>query len=369
MSSGISTNRRRGSVSSDDLDSRSRKNTTRLQHETPIQIRSLSQFAADVEGSKSQNTCHFELAAKEAAPESNKSFVRSKISDPGLGQLSRLSPEIRDLIYDLIPVEDVPEITSPCQPRILQSISTSLSRDLHRSHRLCSHVDFTLTCDSSCKDVVEDCFGWCHARLARSSGSRSYDEIHRVEIVVKNSAEPDLPTLCYQIVNENHNIQGTAHIWFDGARAGHAQLCKLGDQLVGSFGAAAACITAIIQIMCISTDQDRDVVLNTPSIRANIDKLSKSLRYYAAAQAEDLKGPAGKLAQCIIVLVLDDSIEYHFDPTARQRLQEALQVGSPHLLDGLEPISDCFDWYHEFFELQSGKRWHLARVLAILPCV
>jgi hypothetical protein len=137
--------------------------------------------------------------------------------------------------------------------------------------------------------------------------------------------------------------------------------------LAGSFGAAAACITAVIQIMCGSADQK--FIVDIPSIRANVDKLSKSLRCYAAAQAQHREGPARKLAQCIIVLVLDDSIEYHFDPTARQRLQEALQVGSPHLLDGLEPISDCFDWYHEFFELQSGKRWHLARVLAILPCV
>ena len=55
--------------------------------------------------------------------------------DPGLGYLSLLSPEIRDLIYELIPVEDNPEIASPCQLKELCLASRSLSLDLHRLSR------------------------------------------------------------------------------------------------------------------------------------------------------------------------------------------------------------------------------------------
>ncbi|GAB7323897.1 hypothetical protein MBLNU13_g07328t1 [Cladosporium sp. NU13] len=168
--------------------------------------------------------------------------------DLGLGQLSLLSPEIRDLIYDLIPVENNPDIASPCQPKELRWTSKSLSRDLHRSNRLCTHVDFTFTCDVSCKEMIEDRYRWIQSKLHRDAHAHDRQNIHRVEIVVKSSANPGLPTLCYRLVCSPGDRK-VVHIWFDGPRAGHARLCKLQDQLAVNFEAAAVCINATMETM------------------------------------------------------------------------------------------------------------------------
>ena len=120
--------------------------------------------------------------------------------DPGLRQLSLLSPEIHDLIYDLIPVEDNPDISSPCQPKELRGTSESLRRDLHRSSRPCTHVEFTFTCDVSYKKTIEDRYRWIQSKINRDAHAHNLPNIHRVEIVVTSSVNRDSPTLCFRIV-------------------------------------------------------------------------------------------------------------------------------------------------------------------------
>lgn len=277
--------------------------------------------------------------------------------DPGLGRLSLLSPELRDLIYELISVEDNPDIASPCLPKELRWTSKSLSRDLRRSSRPCTHVDFTFTCDVSSREVIEDRYKWLQARLARGAHVHNLESIHRVEIVVKNSANPELPTLCYRLVCLP-GMREVLHIWFDGLRASHARLCKFQDELVASFEAAAICINAIMEKM-------RGPPRHITSSRAQIkhymkpqdSKLSNLLRHYAAPQAEEHKGPAGKPALCMIACTHPGTglLEYSFHPTAQHRLRKLIREGfvirdCPQPLIQSDPEYDLFDWHHEFFD-------------------
>ena len=291
-----------------------------------------------------------------------KSFVKatqhtSLNLDPGLGQLSLLSPEIRDLIYKLIPIEDNPEIASPCQPKALRWTSKSLSCDLHRSNRPCTHIDFTFTCDASCKEMIEDRYRWIQFKLHRDAYVHSLENIHRMKIIVKNSANPDLPTLCYRLVCSPGDRK-VVHIWFDGLRAGHARLSKFQDRLAGSFEAAAVCINATMEMMRrLPSHILDDSAHDSGSMKPNDSKLSKLLRWYAAPQAEERKGPAGRPALCMIACpdLGDELLEYSFHPLARRRLQESMRdgfvlEGCPLPVDQRRPELDLFVWHHEFFD-------------------
>lgn len=276
--------------------------------------------------------------------------------DPGLGQLSLLSPEVRDLIYELIPVEDDPEIASPCQPKELRETSKSLSRDLHRTNRPCTHIDFTFTCDASCKEMIKDQYGWIQSKLHRDAHAHNLQNIHRVEIIVKNSANPDLPTLCYRLVCSPGDRK-VVHIWFNGPHAGHARLCKFKDQLADSFEAAAVCINATMELMRRLPSHTLDDSADSDSMKPNDSKLSKLLRWYAASQAEERKGPAGRPALCMIACPDpdDELLEYSFHPLARRRLQESMRDGfaiedCPLPVDPRRPELDLFVWHHEFFD-------------------
>jgi hypothetical protein len=276
--------------------------------------------------------------------------------DPGLGQLSLLSPEIRDLIYDLIPVEDNPEIGSPCQPKALRCTSKTLSRDLHRSSRPCNHIDFTFTFDASSKEMIEDRYRWIKSKLKRDAHAHNLQSIHRVEVIVKSSAFPDLPTLCYRLVCSPEDRK-VVHIWFDGPRAGHARLCKYQDQLAGSFEAAAVCINATMEVTRGLPSQILEDCAGFGSMKANDSKLSKLLRWYAASQAEERMGPAGRPALCMIACPDpdDELLEYSFHPLARRRLQESLRDGfvirdCPPPLQQSQTELDLFVWHHEFVD-------------------
>ena len=92
-------------------------------------------------------------------------------------------------------------------------------------------------------------------------------------------------------------------------------------------------------------------------MRANDSKLSKLLRYYAAPQAEERKGPAGRPALCIIACPDPSNglLEYSFHPTARRRVQESMRdgiviEGCPLPVDQRRPELDLFVWNHEFFD-------------------
>jgi hypothetical protein len=281
--------------------------------------------------------------------------------DPGLGQLSLLSPEIRDLIYELIPVEGNPDIASPCQPKELRHTSKSFSRDLHRSSRPCTHIDFTFTCDVSSKEVIEDRYRWLQSRLARGPHAHNLQNVHRVEIIVKDSAIPELPSLCYRLVCIPPGRE-VLHIWFDGPRAGHARLCKFQDQLAGSFEAATMCINATMEMMRALPSQTIHASAVFDSTKANDDMLSALLRYYAAPQAEERKGPAGKPALCFIACTNpgNELLEYHFHPTAQHRLRKLVRDG--FVIRNCElPLRqsrmefDLFDCHHEFFD--SKAEW------------
>lgn len=276
--------------------------------------------------------------------------------DPGLGQLSLLSPEIRDLIYELIPVEDDPEIASSCQPEELRWTSKSLSRDLRRSKRPCTHIDFTFTCDVSSKGMIEDRYRWIQSKLHRDAHAHNLQNIHRVKIFVKSSANPDLPTLCYRLVCSPGDRK-VVHIWFDGPRAGHARLCKLQDQLAGSFKAAAVCINATMEMMRRLPSHIINDSTDSDSMKVNDSKLSKLLRWYAAPQAEERNGPAGGAALCMIACPDpgDELLEYSFHPLARRRLQESMRHGfviedCPLPVDRRRLQLDLFVWHHEFFD-------------------
>jgi hypothetical protein len=285
----------------------------------------------------------------------------SSTLDPGLGCLSLLSPELRDLIYDLIPVDRDPDIASPCQPKALRQTSKSLSRDLHRSHRPCTHVDFTFVCDVSSKEVIEDRYTWLKSKLDRKAHAHNLHHIHRVEIIVKDSAHPELPTLCYRLVCIPPGRE-VLHIWFDGPRAGYARLCKFQDQLAGSFEAAAMYINAIMEMMRGVSSPILPSSADLDSMQANDSMLSALLRYYAAPQAEERKGPAGKPALCFIACTNPGNglLEYHFHPTAQHRLRKLVQDGFV-IRDCELPLRqsrmefDSFDWHHEFFD--SKAEW------------
>lgn len=277
--------------------------------------------------------------------------------DPGLGQLSLLSPELRDLIYELVPVEDNPDIASPCLPIALRWTSKLLSRDLHRSVRPCTHVDFTFTCDVSSKQVIENRYEWLQTRLSRGAHAHNLENIHRVEIVIKNSANSELPTLCYRLVCLP-GMREVLHIWFDGPRAGHARLCKFQDQLANSFEAAAICVNAMMEKMRGLPSQ----IMNSSAqfshyMKPNDSKLSNLLKYYAAPQAEEHKGPAGKPALCFIACTHPGTglLEYSFHPTAEHRLRGLIREGfvirdCPLPRVQSDPEFDLWDWYHEFFD-------------------
>lgn len=276
--------------------------------------------------------------------------------DRGLGQLSRLSPEIRDVIYELIPVEDNPEIASPCQPKVLRWTSKSLSRDLHRSSRPCTHIDFTFTCDASSKEMIEDRYRWIKPQLNRDAHAHNLQSIHRVEVVVKSSANPDLPTLCYRLVC-NPEDRKVVHIWFDSPRVGHARLCKYQDELASSFEAAAVCINATMEMMRRLPSHILGDSADSSSLKANDSKLSKLLRYYAAPQAEERKGPAGRPALCMIACPHPSSglLEYSFHPTARHRLQKSMRDGflirdCPPSLQQSRSEPNLFVWHHELVD-------------------
>jgi len=281
--------------------------------------------------------------------------------DPGFGQLSLLSPELRDLIYELIPVENDPDIASPCQPRALRQTSKSLSRDLYRSRRPCTHIDFTFTCDVSSKEVIEDRYRWLQSKLARATHAHNLHNIHRVEIIIKSSANPELPPLCYRLVCIPPG-RDVLHIWFDGPRAGHARLCKLQDQLASSFEAAAMCINAIVAMMRGIPSLILQASADFDSTKANDRILSTLLRYYAAPQAEERKEPAGKPALCFIACTNPGTglLEYHFHPTAKHRLRKLVRDGFV-IRDCELPLRqsrmefDSFDWHHEFFD--SKAEW------------
>lgn len=294
--------------------------------------------------------------------------------DPGLGRLSLLSPELRDLIYELIPVENDPDIASSCQPKELRWISKSLSRDLHRLRRPCPHVDFTFTCDASSKEVIEDRYRWLQSRLDRKAHAHAHNlqKIHRVEVIIKNSADPELPMLCYRLVLLPPDRK-VLHIWFDGPRAGHARLCKFQDQLAGSFAAAAMCINATMELMRGLPSQSLHASAGFDSVEAHDSMLCDLLRYYAAPQAEERKGPAGRPALCFIACTNPGSgmLEYHFHPTAQHRLSRLMWNGFL-IKDCTLPINlhrrtefDVFDWHHEFFDHKAewegqpqGEDWY-----------
>lgn len=185
--------------------------------------------------------------------------------------------------------------------------------------------------------------------------SHNYYDIYRLEFVVKGSASPELPNLCYRIVRFNCNA---FHVWFNGPRAGLARLCRFRDELVGSFGTAAASIMAILAIMCGSPVQNLGATVTSPTVRANIDKLSNLQQYYAAPQAGNLEASTRKPAPCMFVCMdpKNSSIECHFDPIARYRLRQSIHAGpvggTPPVLGQYVPNLDDFDWNHEYFDCE-----------------
>jgi hypothetical protein len=291
--------------------------------------------------------------------------------EPGLGQLSLFSPEIRDLIYEFIPVENDPDIASPCQPTELRWTSQSLLRDIHRSSRPCTHVDFTFTCDVSSNEVIEDRYRWLQSRLDRKAHAHNLQNIHRVEIIVKSSAKPELPRLCYRLVCLPPGRK-ILHIWFDGPRAGHARLCKFQDQLASSFKAAAMCINGMMELMRGLSSQSLHASAGFDSVEAHDGMLCNLLRYYAAPQAEEHRAPAGKPALCFLACTNPSNglLEYHFHPTAQHRLGKLVRQGFvikdctlPANLSRME--LDLFDWHHEFFDHKAewegqpqGEDWY-----------
>ena len=93
------------------------------------------------------------------------------------------------------------------------------------------------------------------------------------------------------------------------------------------------------------------------SMKANDSKLSKLLRYYAAPQAEERKGPAGRPALCMIACPHPGNglLEYSFHPTARHRLQKSMRDGfvirgCPLPLHQSRPELNLFVWHHEFVD-------------------
>jgi hypothetical protein len=162
-------------------------------------------------------------------------------NNENLGSLSGLPAEIREEIYRMVPHDPVPQLGSPCWPKILRHTSRSLRDDLTRPRHKCPHKTFGLAYFA--KTIRSDPYGCVqHGRfiLPLALGFPHDYPAREVPLTIMIvDVDKRLPTLRYQL-----RLDKLDHFWIFFSVVNHRTLCEHREQLQPSFHTAAKIIIA-----------------------------------------------------------------------------------------------------------------------------